>query len=140
LNKTAQATIAKLCLSAAAAFIVGGALRIEQGDRAFETPELSEVTNLGSAGACPENDSVPYGSRCLVYLKGSDDAGIAWQFDIVTSAAAVPPAPSGQACPDNDNVPYSARCLVFLKGATELGMRWRVNADPVPPLPLAIRD
>jgi len=32
LNKTAQATIAKLCLSAAAAFIVGGALRIEQGD------------------------------------------------------------------------------------------------------------
>jgi hypothetical protein len=131
--------IARVCLAAVFAFIIGGALRIEQGDLVVDTAASasSEIAASAPAEACPENDDVPYTMRCLAFLKGSAESGPHWQADTVADAAPAPHPPesvevasadpTGPACPSNDNVPYSARCLVFLKGATESGMRWRIR-------------
>jgi hypothetical protein len=132
--------IAKFCLLAGAAFIVGGAFRIEQGDLVFEASVLTGAAPLAQAGACPDSDAIPYSAGCISFLKGTGDGRASWQAEVMRTPASSPPArplPSGQACPDNDNVPYSARCIVFLKGATELGMRWRVNADDLQPSALS---
>jgi hypothetical protein len=114
----------KLDLAIVLVAIAGGTLLIEQNHRVvIDAPVAAQAQSLAAAAACPENDTLPYDSRCLDYLNVPTEAGprlrvtaVAWD-----RTAAAP------GCPDNDQVPYSPGCIAFLKGATETGMRWRAT-------------
>jgi hypothetical protein len=116
----------KLDLVIVLAALAGGALWIEQGHRVvIDAPTAAELQLAAATAACPENDTMPYDSRCLEYL--NVPARPAARLVVVSSRPRdVQPAP----CPDNDKVPYSASCIAFLKGATETGMNWRVTEQP----------
>lgn len=101
--------------------LTGGALLIEHGHRVvIDAPVAAELQTQAAAAPCPDNDTVPYDSRCLEYLNVPAQPAARPRL-VVTRGDAQP------ACPDNDKVPYSASCIAFLKGATETGMRWRAE-------------
>ncbi len=109
------------------AVLAGGALWIEQGHRVvIDAPVAAQAQTLAAAAACPENDTVPYDSRCLEYLKVPVETAPRPQV-----VAVLRQAPAGAECPDSDRVPYSQGCIAFLTGATETGMRWRATAGPI---------
>jgi hypothetical protein len=106
--------------------LTGGALVIEHGHSVvIDAPAAAELQTQTAAAACPENDTLPYDSRCLDFLKVPTE--VTPRLRVVVGARQdVQPAP----CPDNDKVPYSASCIAFLKGATEIGMQWRATDRP----------
>ena len=108
--------------------IASGTLWIEQGHRVvIDAPAAAEAPLLAAAAACPENDTLPYGERCLDFLNVPPEFSPRPRVVTVVREAPV----GASACPDNDRMPYSPRCIAFLKGATETGMRWRATDEPV---------
>lgn len=114
----------KLDLAIVLAAIAGGTLLIEQNHRVvIDAPVAAQVQSLAAAAACPENDTLPYDSRCLDYLNVPTEPGP--RLRVTTAAWDWAAATAG--CPDNDRVPYSPGCIAFLKGASKTDMRWRVT-------------
>ena len=130
--------ILKLDVAAIAVVIAGAVLWFEYGHRVvIEPPTSTELARREAAAACPANDSMPYGTDCLAYLKGATDTGRRRQISAADSKpAALSYAPSQTAltslatatpCSDSDNVPYTASCVKFLSG-----WLWRANAAEGP--------
>ena len=113
----------KLDLAIVLAAVASGTLLIEQNHRVvIDAPVTAQAQSLAAA-ACPENDTLPYDSRCLDYLNVPTETGprlrvttVAWDRAAATAG-----------CPDNDRVPYSPGCIAFLKGAGKTDMHWRVT-------------
>jgi hypothetical protein len=103
--------------------VTGGALWIEHGHRVvIDAPAAAELQAPTAAAACPENDTLPYDSRCLEFLNVPTE--VAPRVRVAVRAKQdVQPEP----CPDSDKVPYSASCIAFLKG---VGRNWQ---GPEPP-------
>ena len=116
--------IRKLDLAIVLAAVVGGTLLIEQNHRVvIDAPVAAQARSLAAAAACPENDTLPYDSRCLDYLNVPTETGP--RLRVITVAWDKAAATAG--CPDNDRVPYSPGCIAFLKGAGKTDMHWRVT-------------
>lgn len=111
----------KLELAIAVGALIGSALWIEQGHRVVIDAPAAASSSPAAAAECPENDTLPYGSRCLDFLNVPTE--FSPRTRVVVRTHAVSPAP----CPDNDRAPYSPACIAFLKGATEIDMRWRAG-------------
>jgi hypothetical protein len=110
------------------AVFAGGALWIEHGHSiVIDAPAVEDLQAQSAAAACPDNDTMPYDSRCIDFLNASTEFSPRVRVIVVKRGAH--PAP----CPDSDKVPYSESCIAFLKGATETGMNWRANEQPVFP-------
>src|SRR5262245_10402500 len=101
----------RLDLAALLVAIAGGFIWIEQSHRVVI--DAPAAATLATAAGCPDNDTMPYGDRCLAVLNLTGRP----RLPAVVSPAAASP------CPDTDQVPYPAGCVAFLKGATETGMR-----------------
>jgi hypothetical protein len=109
------------------AVFASGALWLEQSHRIIIDAPDALAPSVPTAPVCPENDTLPYDSRCLDFLNARAEQPA--HLRVVT---VVYDARAAAACPDNDTVPYSADCIAFLKGATESGMRWRATASETP--------
>jgi hypothetical protein len=123
--------VACLCFAVAAAFIIGGALRIEQSDFAAEVPLATAGMPVG---ACPDKDNLPYSDRCIQFFAGGPDSAARGQIE--SSLAVMPRAPSAMelifaapVCAANDKLPSSERCLAFLKGSIEPSLHRHVGAS-----------
>jgi len=113
----------KLDLAIVLAAVAGGTLLIEQNHRVvIDAPVAAQAQSPAAVAACPENDTLPYDSRCLDYLNVPTETGPRLRVTAVAWDRAAATAP----CPDNDRVPYSPGCIAFLKGASKTDMRWRV--------------
>jgi hypothetical protein len=103
--------------------VTGGALWIEHGHRVvIDAPAAAELQTRTAAAACPENDTLPYSSRCLEFLNVPTEVTPRVRAVLWTKKDVQP-----EPCPDNDKVPYSASCIAFLKG---VGRSWQ---PPEPP-------
>ena len=103
--------------------LAGGALWIERGHRVVvDAPAAAELQTPTAAAACPENDTLPYDSRCLEFLNVPTEVSPRVRV-VVRAKQEVQPEP----CPDSDKVPYSASCIAFLKG---VGRNWRGPEQP----------
>jgi hypothetical protein len=100
-----------------------GMLSIEHGNHIFtDGPTRTERPALAAAD-CPDNDSMPYPARCLMFLEGKLAFEVRHRGAAGTGAVAQPAAAKqdesilpGAECPANDTVPYSAGCIAFLTG------------------------
>lgn len=88
----------------------------------IDAPAATDPISLAAAAGCPDNDTMPYGEKCVAFLKVPAKPGGHRQVVLLRAQ----PEP----CPDTDRGPYSASCIAFLKGATEAGMQWRATAGP----------
>ena len=123
--------ILKLGPAVIVAAIAGAVLWIEHGHRIVtDAPTAAELAASRAATACLDNENVPYGENCIVFMQGVAAADGRWRRNAAESApVGSPDAPGraelpGPACPpNNENVPYSASCLRFMSG-----WFWRANA------------
>ena len=120
----------KLDLGVIVASIVGAMLWIEHGHRIDIGTLAGAAFNGPAAAVCPDNDSIPYGADCIVFMQGGVASERRWRVHAVertpdvTDAVEVP-AP---ACPaNNENIPYSADCIRFMSG-----WFWQANATERP--------
>jgi hypothetical protein len=81
--------LSKLDLAVIVASVLFGLLWIEHEHRiVIDAPTQAELAAAAAAAAaCPDNDSVPYSTACLDYLKGATTAGMTWR----ANAAEMPP-------------------------------------------------
>ena len=86
----------------------------------------AEAALRDAAGACPNNDSMPYTARCLTFVGSKHTPDWAERISLAQSRIAASTnaeaIASGSECPDNDNKPYPPACIQFLSG-----WFWRVN-------------
>jgi hypothetical protein len=110
----------KIELMVVVASIAATLLWIEQGNRIDAETSAGQALVVRAASVCPDNENVPYGPGCIVFMEGKGSPG-----PILAEAAKAMPSVKatdrvdvkGPACPPhNENVPYSARCLKFLSG------------------------
>jgi hypothetical protein len=81
--------VSKFYLAAVIAAITGGALLVEQRHRIIiDASATGDVAVVARSAACPDNDNVPYNTRCLSYISG-------WFWR--ANAAAAPATPSDAA-------------------------------------------
>jgi hypothetical protein len=105
------------------AAIAGAVLWIEHGHSIVtDAPTPAELTASRAAMACPDNENVPYGETCIVFMQGDVASDRRWWVNSGESTPAVSPDAPGPACSGNENVPYSANCIRFMSG-----WFWRPN-------------
>jgi hypothetical protein len=122
--------VLKLELAIAVTALAGSALAIEQGHHVvIDAPVAAEAQPLPAAATCPENDSLPYDSRCLDFLNVPTEFSSRTRVVVINRDVPKVGRDGLTACPDSDKLPYSAECIAFLKGATDAGMRWRVTTE-----------
>jgi hypothetical protein len=111
----------KLNHAAIIAAVVGGMLWIEHGHRIVtDAPTPAELDARAAARACPDNENVPYGETCIVFMQGdivSDRVSSARSMQV-----ALPDGPDPACPPNNENMPYSESCIRFMSG-----WFWRPN-------------
>jgi hypothetical protein len=120
--------LSNLGVALVVASIAGTMLWIEHEHRIDITPTGTAFAAPVRA-VCPDNENVPYGTDCIVFMQGDIVSDIHWR---VNAGVSLPAAAdhtsadaqsSGPACPSsNENVPYNANCLRFLSGRL-----WRSN-------------
>jgi hypothetical protein len=107
--------------------IAGAALWIEHGHRIVtDAPTPTELDALAAARACPDNENMPYTTRCLAFLQGSAAAETRGGPNAPKRVLTEQPAAANNAeltsvsprpaCADNDSTPYSASCIAFMTG------------------------
>ena len=63
--------MSKLNLLLIVTAVSGGAFLIEQRHRVIiDPPTQAEQATQASAAACPDNDNVPYSTRCISFMEG----------------------------------------------------------------------
>jgi hypothetical protein len=107
--------VLKLNHAAMIAALAGGMLWIEHGHQIVtDAPTLAELEARVAARACPDNENVPYGENCIVFMQGGV---VSDRVNSAENTQAVLPDGSGPACPpNNENKPYSADCIRFMSG------------------------
>ena len=101
-------------------------LWIEHGHRVDIGTPAGPAFAAANAAFCPDNDSVPYSTACILFMDGRAVSDRRWQLHAAQDKPDAPdPAQlSGPACPpNNENIPYSAACIKFMSG-----WFWQANA------------
>jgi len=95
--------------------IAGGMLWIEHRHQIVtDAPTSAELDARAAATACPDNENVPYGENCIVFMQGG---AVSNRMNSAEPARAVLVDGPGPACPaNNENKPYSANCIRFMSG------------------------
>ena len=115
--------ILKLGPAVIVAAIAGAVLWIEHGHRIVtDAPTPAELAASRAATACPDNENVPYGENCIVFMQGDAASDRRWRVNSGESTPAGSSDAPGPACYPNENVPYSANCIRFMSG-----WFWRPN-------------
>lgn len=98
-----------------AAFIACAVLWIEHGhDINIDAP--TDATAATANAVCPDNDSFPYGAKCLAFLGAGDVPERRRRVSDPSGHADLEHVPSARDCPVNDNRPYTPSCIRFISG------------------------